>query len=198
MPATEDGPGPILYVRSSGQRNGGYCLPADAGDGGPVAAGVPAGFPPERARHGRHPGSGTVASAPSPLTASCRLSHAFPLDVFVMEIADGLIQRNSIYYEGLPWPARSGCCRPRVPALTGRWSSHSTQRPSCADGAGRRPLPGTRRRGRDGDASARFGPAVENADVPGIADVGITAQKWSICACHPARSEQLSAAPSRR
>jgi hypothetical protein len=108
MPGAEYGPGPISYVRSSGQRNGGYCLPADAGDGGPVAAGVPAGFPPERARHGRHPGSGTVASAPSPLTASCRLSHAFPLDVFVMEIADGLIQRNTIYYEGLPWPRQIG------------------------------------------------------------------------------------------
>ncbi len=31
MPGTEDGPGPILQVRSSGQRNGGYRLPADAG-----------------------------------------------------------------------------------------------------------------------------------------------------------------------
>ena len=47
MPGTEDGPGPILQVRSSGQRNGGYRLPADAGrptGGGPAR---PQGFRPK-------------------------------------------------------------------------------------------------------------------------------------------------------
>jgi predicted ester cyclase len=48
--------------------------------------------------------------------------------VDVMEVADGLIQHNTVFTTTvLPWRARSGCCPFRVLAPTEPWSSCSTQ-----------------------------------------------------------------------